>query len=95
MLYKLFLLYYLYKSDTSFFLLTFYFMLLFTRCATSNASRYFKSPLAMGRDAFKPEHASSVSISRVIDTGVNSNAIITLQLATHSPLVQSTILKFS
>ena len=28
MLYKLFLLYYLYKSDTSFFLLTFYFMLL-------------------------------------------------------------------
>jgi len=41
--------------------------LLFTRCATSNASRHFKSPLAMGRDA------SSVSISEVIDTGVNSN----------------------
>jgi hypothetical protein len=27
----------------------------------------------MGRDAFKPKHASSVSISEVIDTGVNSN----------------------
>ena len=48
-------------------------LLLFTRCATSNASRHFKSPLAMGRDAFKPKHASSVSISEVIDTGVNSN----------------------
>ena len=47
--------------------------LLFTRCATSNASRNFKSPLAMGRDAFKQNHASSVSISEVIDTGVNSN----------------------
>jgi len=47
--------------------------LLFTRCATSNASRHFESPLAMGRDAFKPKHASSVSISEVIDTGVNSN----------------------
>ncbi|RGF03396.1 hypothetical protein DW256_10870 [Ruminococcus sp. AM22-14LB] len=47
--------------------------LLFTRCATSNASRHFKSPLAMGRDAFKSKHASSVSISEVIDTGVNSN----------------------
>ena len=51
------------------------YLLLFTRCATSNASRHFKSPLAMGRDAFKPEHASSVSISEVIDTGVNSNEI--------------------
>ena len=49
------------------------YLLLFTRCATSNASRHFKSPLAMGRDAFKPKHASSVSISEVIDTGVNSN----------------------
>ena len=49
------------------------FLLLFTQCATSNASRHFKSPLAMGRDAFKPKHASSVSISEVIDTGVNSN----------------------
>ena len=47
--------------------------LLFTRCATSNASRHFKSPLAMGRDAFKSKHASSVSISEGIDTGVNSN----------------------
>ena len=47
-------------------------LLLFTRCATSNASRHFKSPLAMGRDAFKSKHASSVSISEVIDTGVNS-----------------------
>ena len=53
-------------------------MLLFTRCATSNASRHFKSPLAMGRDAFKPKHASSVSISEVIDTGANSNKIIHL-----------------
>ena len=50
-----------------------FFRLLFTRRATSNASRHFKSPLAMGRDAFKPKHASSVSISGVIDTGVNSN----------------------
>ena len=49
------------------------YMLLFTRCATSNASRHFKSPLAMGRDAFKSKHASSVSISGVIDTRVNSN----------------------
>ena len=49
------------------------FLLLFTQCATSNASRHFKSPLAMGRDAFKPKHASSVPISGVIDTGVNSN----------------------
>ena len=48
-------------------------LLLFTQCVTSNASRHFKSPLAMGRDAFKPKHASSVSISEVIDTGVNSN----------------------
>ena len=53
-------------------------MLLFTRCATSNASRHFKSPLAMGRDAFKPKHASSVSISEAIDTVVNSNKIIHL-----------------
>ena len=29
----------------------------------------------MGRDAFKPKHASSVSISEVIDTGVNSNPV--------------------
>ena len=39
---------------------------------------HFKSPLAMGRDAFKPKHASSVSISEVIDTGANSNKIIHL-----------------
>ena len=52
------------------------FPLLFTQCATSNASRHFKSPLAMGRDAFKPKHASSVSISGVIDTGVNSNVYL-------------------
>ena len=51
-------------------------LLLFTQCATSNASRHFKSPLAMGRDAFKPKHASSVSISRVIDTGVNCNVYL-------------------
>ena len=30
----------------------------------------------MGRDAFKPKPASSVSISEVIDTGVNSNTIL-------------------
>ncbi|MFR6647173.1 hypothetical protein [Mediterraneibacter faecis] len=32
----------------------------------------------MGRDAFKSKHASSVSISGVIDTGVNSNSCMTL-----------------
>ena len=37
---------------------------------------HFKSPLAMGRDAFKSKHASSVSISKVIDTGVNSNPLL-------------------
>jgi hypothetical protein len=31
----------------------------------------------MGRDAFKSKHASSVSISGVIDTGVNSNLFAT------------------
>ena len=51
-------------------------LLLFTRCATGNTSRPFKSPLAMGRDAFKLKHASSVSISGVIDTGVNGNRIL-------------------
>ena len=56
-------------------------LLLFTQCATSNASRHFKSPLAMGRDAFKPKQASSVSINEVIDTGVNSNYLYpTLQI---------------
>ena len=29
--------------------------------------------LLFTRDAFKPKHVSSVSISEVIDTGVNSN----------------------
>ena len=38
---------------------------------------HFKSPLAMGQDAFKSKHASSVSISEVIDTGVNSNLYAT------------------
>jgi hypothetical protein len=33
--------------------------------------------LAMGRDAFKSKHASSVSIRGVIDTGVNSNSKVT------------------
>ena len=60
------------RCATSFFI----YLLLFTRCATSNASRHFKSPLAMGRDAFKSKHASSVSISGVIDTGVNSNVYL-------------------
>ena len=49
------------------------FLLLFTQCVTSNASRHFKSPLAMGEMPFKIKHASSVPISVVIDTGVNSN----------------------
>ena len=39
----------------------------------------FKSPLAMGRDAFKSKRASSLSISGVIDTGVNSNCESTLE----------------
>ena len=64
-------------SSSSFHPLFSLYTLLFTRCATSNASRHFKSPLAMGRDAFKPKHASSVSISGVIDTGVNSNLYAT------------------
>ena len=47
-------------------------MLLFTVPVTSNASRHFKSPLAMGEMPFKIKRASSVPISVVIDTGVNS-----------------------
>ena len=47
--------------------------LLFTVTVTSNASRHFKSPLAMGEMPFKTKRASSVPISVVIDTGVNSN----------------------
>ena len=65
--------------------------LLFTRCATSNASRHFKSPLAMGRDAFKPKHASSVSISGVIDTGVNSNSRIQQNLHKNLHKLKNTI----
>ena len=49
--------------------------LLFTVPVTSNASRHFKSPLAMGEMPFKIKRASSVPISVVIDTGVNSNEI--------------------
>ena len=49
------------------------FSLLFTVPVTSNASRHFKSPLAMGEMPFKIKRASSVPISVVIDTGVNSN----------------------
>ena len=48
-------------------------MLLFTVPVTSNASRHFKSPLAMDEMPFKIKRASSVPISVVIDTGVNSN----------------------
>ena len=48
-------------------------MLLFTVPVTSNASRHFKSPLAMGEMPFKIKRASSVPSSVVIDTGVNSN----------------------
>ena len=48
-------------------------ILLFTVPVTSNASRHFKSPLAMGEMPFKIKRASSVPISVVIDTGVNSN----------------------
>ena len=51
-------------------------MLLFTVPVTSNASRHFKSPLAMGEMPFKIKRASSVPISVVIDTGVNSNQIM-------------------
>ena len=53
-------------------------MLLFKVPVTSNASRHFKSPLAMGEMPFKIKRASSVPISVVIDTGVNSNAILPL-----------------
>ena len=49
--------------------------LLFTIPVTSNASRHFKSPLAMGEMPFKIKRASSVPISVVIDTGVTSDEI--------------------
>ena len=52
-------------------------MLLFTVPVTSNASRHFKSPLAMGEMPFKIKRASSGPISAVIDTVVNSNYDIT------------------
>ena len=47
--------------------------LLFTVPVTSNASRCFKSLLAMVEMSFKKKRASSVPISVVIDMGVNSN----------------------
>ena len=53
-------------------------ILLFTVPVTSNASRHFKSPLAMDEMPFKIKRASSVPISVVIDTGVNSNFFFTL-----------------
>ena len=52
---------------------------LLTVPVTSNASRHFKSPLAMGEMPFKIKHASSVPISVVIDTGVNNNSINSLK----------------
>ena len=52
---------------------------LLTVPAISNASRYFKSPLAMGEMPFKIKRASSVPISVVIDTGVNNNSINSLK----------------
>ena len=47
--------------------------LLFTVPVISNASRHFKSPLAMGEMPFEIKRASSVPISGVIDAGENSN----------------------
>ena len=54
-------------------------MLLFAVPVTSNASRHFKSPLAMGEMPFKIKRVSSVSISEVIDTGVNSNQVMAVE----------------
>ena len=54
-------------------------MLLFAVPVTSNASRHFKSPLAMGKMPFKIKRASSVPISVVIDTGVNSNQVMAVE----------------
>ena len=54
-------------------------MLLFAVPVTSNASRHFKSPLAMGKMQFKIKRASSVPISVVIDTGVNSNQVMAVE----------------
>ena len=60
--------------------------LLFTVPVTSNASRHFKSPLAMGEMPFKIKRASSVPISVVIDTGVNSNPKLSLPIPYYSYL---------
>ena len=54
-------------------------MLLFTVSVTSNTSRYFKSPLAMGEMPFKIKRASSVPISVVIDAGVTSNQVMAVE----------------
>ena len=54
-------------------------MLLFTVPVTSNAFRHFKSPLAMGEMPFKIKCVSSVPISVVIDTGVNSNQVMAVE----------------
>ena len=54
-------------------------MLLFKVPVNSNASRHFKSPLAMGEMPFKIKRASSVPISVVIDTGVNSNQVMAVE----------------
>ena len=54
-------------------------MLLFAVPVTSNASRHVKSPLAMGKMPFKIKRASSVPVSVVIDTGVNSNQVMAVE----------------
>ena len=54
-------------------------MLLFKVPVTSNAFRHFKSPLAMGEMPFKIKCVFSVSISVVIDTGVNSNQVMAVE----------------
>ena len=56
----------------------FLFLLLLTVPVTSNASHHFKSSLAMGEMPFKIKRASSVPISVVIDTGVNSTPVFLL-----------------
>ena len=54
-------------------------MLLFAVPVTSNASRHFKSPLAMGEMPFKIKRVSSVPISVVIDAGVTSNQVMAVE----------------
>ena len=66
-------------------------MLLFTVPVTSNASRHFKSPLAMGEMPFKIKRASSVPISVVIDMGVNSNSRIQQNLHKNLHKLKNTI----